>query len=49
MKARNFGLKHKFKGEIKMEQRINFAEKGQGAMKALFGLGGYLMKSGETG
>lgn len=30
-----------------MEQRINFAEKGQGAMKALFGLGGYLMKSAK--
>lgn len=30
-----------------MEQRISFAEKGQGAMKALFGLGGYLMKSGK--
>jgi AhpD family alkylhydroperoxidase len=28
-----------------MEQRINFLEKGQGAMKALFGLGGYLAKS----
>lgn len=28
-----------------MEQRINFAEKGPGAIKALFGLGGYLMKS----
>jgi|SRR3569833_2947 len=27
-----------------MEQRINFLEKGQGAMKALFGLGGYLAK-----
>ena len=30
-----------------MEQRINFAEKGQGAMRALFGLGGYLMKSAK--
>lgn len=30
-----------------MQQRINFAEKGHGAMKALFGLGGYLMKSGK--
>jgi AhpD family alkylhydroperoxidase len=30
-----------------MEQRINFAEKGQGAMKALFGLSGYLIKSGK--
>jgi AhpD family alkylhydroperoxidase len=30
-----------------MEQRINFAEKGQGAMRALFGLGGYLIKSGK--
>ena len=28
-----------------MEQRINFMEKGQGAMKALFGLGAYLAKS----
>ncbi|MCE6989638.1 carboxymuconolactone decarboxylase family protein [Dyadobacter sp. CY323] len=28
-----------------MEQRINFFEKGQGAMKALYGLGGYLAKS----
>src|SRR6187551_1102977 len=30
-----------------MEQRINFAEKGQGAMKALFGIGGYVHKSGK--
>lgn len=30
-----------------MEQRINFAEKGQGAIKALFGLGGYLIKSAK--
>jgi AhpD family alkylhydroperoxidase len=30
-----------------MEQRINFAEKGKGAMKALFGLGSYLMKSAK--
>lgn len=30
-----------------MEQRINFAEKGHGAIKALFGLGGYLMKSAK--
>ncbi|MBS1529556.1 MAG: carboxymuconolactone decarboxylase family protein [Bacteroidetes bacterium] len=28
-----------------MEQRINLYEKGQGAMKALFGLGAYLAKS----
>ncbi len=28
-----------------MEQRINFFEKGQGAMKALYGIGGYLAKS----
>ncbi|HVS91255.1 MAG TPA: carboxymuconolactone decarboxylase family protein [Mucilaginibacter sp.] len=28
-----------------MEQRLNFLEKGQGAMKALFGLGAYLAKS----
>ncbi|MBS1528339.1 MAG: carboxymuconolactone decarboxylase family protein [Bacteroidetes bacterium] len=28
-----------------MEPRINFLEKGQGAMKALFGLGAYLAKS----
>jgi AhpD family alkylhydroperoxidase len=27
-----------------MEQRINLYEKGQGAMKALFGLGGYMAK-----
>jgi len=30
-----------------MEQRINFAENGQGAMKALFGVGGYVHKSGK--
>jgi AhpD family alkylhydroperoxidase len=29
-----------------MESRINFAENGQGAMKALFGVGIYLAKSG---
>ncbi|HVV56282.1 MAG TPA: carboxymuconolactone decarboxylase family protein [Mucilaginibacter sp.] len=29
-----------------MEQRINVLEKGQGAVKALFGLGAYLAKSG---
>jgi len=28
-----------------MEQRVNFFEKGQGAIKALFGLGGHLAKS----
>ncbi|SDE80248.1 alkylhydroperoxidase AhpD family core domain-containing protein [Mucilaginibacter pineti] len=28
-----------------MEQRINFFEKGQNAMKALYGIGGYLAKS----
>jgi AhpD family alkylhydroperoxidase len=28
-----------------MEQRINFQEKGQNAMKVLFGIGGYLKKS----
>lgn len=28
-----------------MEQRISFFEKGTGAMKALYGLGGYLAKS----
>lgn len=28
-----------------MEQRINFFEKGQGAMKSLYGIGGYLAKS----
>jgi AhpD family alkylhydroperoxidase len=28
-----------------MEQRMNFYEKGQGALKALFGLSGYLAKS----
>ena len=28
-----------------MEQRINFFEKGQGAMKTLYGIGGYLAKS----
>lgn len=28
-----------------MEQRINFFEKGNGAMKALYGLGAYLKKS----
>jgi AhpD family alkylhydroperoxidase len=28
-----------------MEQRINFFAKGQGAVKAMFGLGGYLHKS----
>ncbi|HTE00663.1 MAG TPA: carboxymuconolactone decarboxylase family protein [Mucilaginibacter sp.] len=28
-----------------MEQRVNFFEKGQGAMKALYGLGAYLAKS----
>ena len=28
-----------------MEQRANFFEKGQGAMKALYGLGAYLAKS----
>jgi AhpD family alkylhydroperoxidase len=28
-----------------MEQRINFFEKGQGAMKAMYGLGAYLAKS----
>lgn len=30
-----------------MTQRINFMERGQGAMRALFGLGGYLAKSGK--
>src|SRR5262249_50454026 len=29
----------------KMEQRMNFYEKGQGALKALYALGGYLAKS----
>ena len=29
-----------------MEKRINFAAQGHGAMKALFGLGAYLAKSG---
>jgi AhpD family alkylhydroperoxidase len=33
------------KGEMKMEQRINAYEKGQGALKALFGFGAYLAKS----
>jgi hypothetical protein len=28
-----------------MEKRINFQEKGQNALKALFGIGGYLKKS----
>lgn len=28
-----------------MEQRIDYAEKGQHAMKALYGIGGYLAKS----
>lgn len=30
-----------------MEQRINLAEKAQGALRAVFGLGGYLIKSGK--
>jgi AhpD family alkylhydroperoxidase len=33
------------KGEMKMEQRINAYEKGQGALKALFGITVYLAKS----
>jgi AhpD family alkylhydroperoxidase len=36
---------HPNKTKIKMETRLNFFEKGQNAMKALFGIGGYLKKS----